>query len=374
MFLKQAYIIMTKYQVILNNMKSSSGAHYIGLDHIRAIAAFLVITWHFIHAGHGYPVVFEGAPRIFPFAILDEGHTGVALFMTLSGYLFAKLLNGKKIIYTRFMLNRALRLLPLLFIVILIAYFIHYINNGDSFEFIKSIIMGVVIPSLPNGGWSITIEFHYYLLIPIFLWIIRKSPNNLFAIIIIAVTLRIIFYNIYGESQSLSYWTLLGRIDQFTLGMLAFHLRDKTYKRHGLFAVLTVLFLLFYWYFDSQGGFYQSPVYPSPSKLWIFIPTIEAAFYAFLIAWYDNSFKHSEGRLSRTISQFGKFSYSFYLLHFFIVFKVSAFIHENIMDISNFYLACLWSLVFYVCMYPVGYVSYKYIESPFLRKRKSYIL
>jgi len=28
-------------------------------------------------------------------ALLDEGHTGVALFMTLSGYLFAKLLDGK---------------------------------------------------------------------------------------------------------------------------------------------------------------------------------------------------------------------------------------------------------------------------------------
>ena len=109
MSLKQAYITMSKYQKVLNNIKSSSGAHYIGLDHIRAIAAFLVITWHFIHAGHGYPVAFEGAPRISPFAILDEGHTGVALFMILSGCLFSKLLNGKKIIYTRFILNRARR-------------------------------------------------------------------------------------------------------------------------------------------------------------------------------------------------------------------------------------------------------------------------
>lgn len=355
-------------------MKSSSGAHYIGLDHIRAVAAFLVITWHFIHAGHGYPVAFEGAPFIFPLAILDEGHTGVALFMALSGYLFAKLLNGKRILYTQFIFNRALRLLPLLFIVILINYIIHKTNNGDSIVFIKNILIGIALPTLPNGGWSITIEFHYYLLIPIFLWIIRKSPINLIALLAIAISLRVIFYTIYGESQSLSYWTLLGRIDQFTLGMLAFHLRDKIYKKHSLFVLLSVLFLLFYWYFDSKGGFYQSPAYPSPSKLWIFIPTIEAVFYAFLIAWYDNSFKHSEGRLSKIVSQFGKFSYSFYLLHFFIVFKASEFIHENIMDISNFYIACLWSLAFYICMYPIGYISYKYIESPFLKTRKPYLL
>ena len=355
-------------------MKSSSGAHYIGLDHIRAIAAFLVITWHFIHAGHGYPVPFSGAPVIFPLAILDEGHPGVALFMALSGYLFAKLLNGRKILYRRFIFNRALRLLPLLFVVILINYIIQQTNNYDSIVFIKNILFGLALPTLPNGGWSITIEFHYYLLIPIFLWIIRKSPLNLIVILIIAIILRIIFYKIYGESQSLSYWTLLGRIDQFTLGMLAFHLREKIYKQHALLIILTVLFLLFYWYFDSKGGFYQSPVYPSPSRLWIFIPTIEAIFYGFLIAWYDNSFKHSEGSVSKLVSQFGKFSYSFYLLHFFIVFKAAEFVHENIMDISNFYIACLWSLAFYICMYPIGYISYKYIESPFLRKRKKYLL
>ncbi|MDD3502314.1 MAG: acyltransferase [Candidatus Cloacimonetes bacterium] len=355
-------------------MKSSSGAHYIALDHIRAIAAFLVITWHFIHAGNGYPVPFEGAPIIFPFAILDEGHTGVALFMTLSGYLFAKLLNGKRIIYTRFLLNRALRLLPLLLLVILINYIINYSNNGNSIYFIKNILMGIALPTLPNGGWSITIEFHYYLLIPVFLWIIQKSPRYLLAVLVTAIIMRLIFYKMYGEAQSLSYWTLLGRIDQFTLGMLAFHLRGKITKQHCLFALLTVLYLLFYWYFDNKGGFYQSPTYPSPSRLWIIIPTIEAAFYGLLIAWYDSSFKQSEGRLSRILSQFGKFSYSFYLLHFFIVFKAASFVHENIMDISNFYIACLWSLAFYICMYPIGHMSYKYIESPFLKKRKSYLL
>lgn len=78
-------------------MRSSSGTHFIALDHVRAFAAFMVFTWHFTHATNGYPIPFDYVPRIFPFALLDEGHTGVALFMTLSGYLFAKLLDGKTI-------------------------------------------------------------------------------------------------------------------------------------------------------------------------------------------------------------------------------------------------------------------------------------
>ena len=77
-------------------MKSSTGQYFIALDHIRAVAALLVFIWHFSHAASGYPVPFEFTPSFFPLAIFDEGHTGVALFMTLSGYLFAKLLDGKR--------------------------------------------------------------------------------------------------------------------------------------------------------------------------------------------------------------------------------------------------------------------------------------
>ncbi len=94
-------------------MKSSSGKYFIGLDHVRAVAAFIVFTWHFIHVNNGQ----LAPPPTFPLSLLTEGHTGVALFMVLSGYLFAKLLDGKNIVYTSFFWNRFLRLAPLLLIV-----------------------------------------------------------------------------------------------------------------------------------------------------------------------------------------------------------------------------------------------------------------
>src|SRR5258706_15678405 len=93
-------------------MRSSSGAHFIALDHVRAVAIFMVFAWHFTHARNGYPVPFDYVPALFPFSVLDEGHTGVALFMSLSGYLFAKLLDGKSIDYRRFLWYPALRPLP----------------------------------------------------------------------------------------------------------------------------------------------------------------------------------------------------------------------------------------------------------------------
>jgi hypothetical protein len=59
-------------------MRSSTGQHFVGLDHVRALAAFMVVVWHFSHRFTGVPVPFNQAPLL---GFLDEGHVGVALFM-----------------------------------------------------------------------------------------------------------------------------------------------------------------------------------------------------------------------------------------------------------------------------------------------------
>lgn len=354
-------------------MRSSSGAHFVALDHIRALAAFMVFAWHFTHATNGYPVPFDYVPAIFPFSILDEGHTGVALFMTLSGYLFAKLLDGKSINYGAFIWNRALRLLPLLVFVILIIGLKKVVSGENLYSYAYSIASGVIFPSLPNGGWSITVEFHYYLILPLLLWMLTKSKFWPFIIIVAAIALRAYLYHEKGEIQSLAYWTIIGRIDQFVLGMLAYQFRSCFARRHIIAAFTIISFMMIYWYFNLQGGFFQNPSYPSPSLLWIILPTIEGVAYAISIAWYDNSFSHSTSGISKFIGRIGEYSYSIYLLHFFVVFRAAKFVNEHIMDISNFYLACFWSLICFVLMMLPGYVSFRFIEAPFLKLRKNYI-
>lgn len=355
-------------------MKSSSGEHYIALDHVRALAAFMVVAWHFLHASHGYPVSFEYVPAFFPLALLDEGHTGVALFMTLSGYLFAKLLDERSIEYPTFLWNRALRLLPLLGLVItLIA--MKKIATGESLaDFLGTVTGGILYPTLPNGGWSITVECHYYLLLPILLWMLRRSPFLPLTVVAAAIFLRLILYWERGEIQSLSYWTIVGRIDQFALGMILYRLRGRITSRHVLAGAVLTGFAVFYWLFDLLGGFYRNPGYPSPSALWIFLPTIEGCAYAVGIAWYETSFAHPTSGASKLAGQVGELSYSIYLLHYFIVFRAAAFVHERIMDISAFHLALLWAAAFFAFMIPLAQLSYRFVEMPFLRLRRRYLL
>ena len=355
-------------------MRSSSGAHFIALDHVRALAVFMVITWHFTHGTNGYPVPFNYVPALFPLSLLDEGHTGVALFMTLSGYLFAKLLEGKSINYPAFLWNRFLRLFPLLAAVILVVGIKKYISGENIYSYALAIAAGALFPSLPNGGWSITVELHYYLILPLFLWMLGKSRFLPVSIIIAAVALRVFIYNEEGEIQSLAFFSILGRIDQFALGMLLFQFRAHLAGRHALVISTITGFAMFYWYFDLQGGYYQNPSYPSPSPIWILLPTIEGVAYAIGIAWYESSFAPSTTGVSRFIGRIGEVSYSIYLLHFFFVFHAARFVNERIMDISNFYLACFWSVAFFLLMVPAGYLSFRFIEGPFLKLRKSYIV
>lgn len=337
---------------------------------MRAVAAFIVFTWHFNHINNGH----LAPPPIFPLSILTEGHTGVALFMVLSGYLFAKLLDGKNIVYTSFIWNRFLRLAPLLLVVIFYVGFQKYLAGSNMFGYAKSIVAGISKPSLPNGGWSITAEFHFYLMLPILLFITNKWKYSLLLVLLVAVITRTILHQELGQIQTLSYWTIIGRVDQFVFGILAYQFRKNVSGRHLLILCALIMFATFYWYFDSQGGFYRSPSYPSPSSIWIYMPTIEGLVYALVIAWYDNSFEHSTGRVSRFIALVGTYSYSIYLLHFFVVSRLSNAINNNIVDLSNIHLAMLFSFFSFLLMVPIGYISYRFIESPFLRFRTRYIV
>ena len=357
-------------------MKSSTGEHFVGLDHVRAIAAFMVFCWHFLHEARGYPVPFEGVPIVFPLAVFDEGNIGVSLFMALSGYLFAKLLDGRSISYPAFLWNRLIRLAPLLALVLLLAGVLKVRSGVETPAIYASeIVKGFVLPTWPNGGWSIAVELHFYLLLPLLLW--ANSRTRLAPLLVVAagILLRTALFYREAEVQFLAYWTIIGRIDQFCLGILVYNYRAGFRQAHVSAVLALIAFFALTWAYDALGGFYQlGEKHPELDALWVVIPTIEGAFFAAFIAYYDNSFAVKTSRLSGFLSRVGTYSYSIYLLHFFVVFKMSRFVHEHVMVISNFYLALCWACVAFLPMIALGWVSYNAFEKRFLKYRTRYIL
>ena len=233
----------------------------------------MVVAWHFLHFNNGTPVAFEGAPAIFPLSLFDEGHTGVALFMVLSGYLFAKLLDGKEISYSAFFWNRFIRLAPLLLLTFILVGIERHLRGANYIDYFLGLYRGLVYPVWPNGGWSITTEIHFYIGLPFLLYLSRRSRLLPLGVILAAIIFRIYFFQTNGQVQSVAYWTILGRIDQFILGMIAFFYAKQLSTNRNLLLFVFFSFAAFWWWFDVTGGFYLRPKYPSPSSIWIWLPT-----------------------------------------------------------------------------------------------------
>jgi peptidoglycan/LPS O-acetylase OafA/YrhL len=339
-------------------MKSSSDKYYPGLDHVRALAAFLVVTWHFAHSNSGTPVPYNQAPEI---GLLDEGHVGVSLFMTLSGYLFAKLIAGRPIDYPAFLWNRALRLLPLLILVfIAVALLRHPTQPGAYLLYLLT--QGPVFPILPNGGWSITAETHFYLVLPLLLWACAKWRWAPLALVATSICLRMAIGASGLSIQDAAYWTIIGRIDQFAFGIYFYH-----HRASGKIAAAAGLGILAaYALFDMAGGYYHAD-----DRVWLVLPTIEGLALGALISWYDaNPIKSPKMWI---VEKAGEYSYSIYLLHFFFVFHAARLINQHVMAFDSLYGALPWAMLFFIAMTALGHASYKLVEGPPMRFRKPYI-
>ncbi len=63
-----------------------------------------------------------------------------------------------------------------------------------------------------------------------------------------------------------------------------------------------------------------------------------------------------------------------YIYFIFFVFRIAEWININIINISNFYISILVATFAFFMMLPIGYLSMRFLEAPFLRLRKPYYI
>ncbi len=342
-------------------MQSSTGLYISKLDHVRACAAFLVYCWHVVHVH----VPFETVPAFAPFTMLEEGHIGVALFMTLSGYLFAKIIDGRPIDLARFYRNRFLRLAPLLSIVL--AY---WMLRGDMS--VDSLLKGFFLPTWHSGGWSVAVELHFYLMFPAILWLQRGHRiGALVALFAVSILTRFAVWSITGSVQAFSYWTIGGCIDLFLAGMFWHELskREGVRRHAGWLFAGTLIVLMAAWHaFNLAGGFYGT----TTSPLWIILPPLQGLALGAVIVGYENTRFQLPRPADRALAKVGEVSYSIYLLHFiFYPTIVKQFANAGV-DMASFAIALAVAALTFPLIVGIAMLSYRYIEQPFLKLRGSY--
>ena len=349
-------------------MRATSGSYISRLDHLRFIAALLVISWHALH--HiGIPLSY--VPKFWPLSIFEEGHTGVALFMTLSGFIFCSICYCNEIIYWEFIRNRILRIAPLFLTHILLSYSVW---GWDPIKTIVAVIFFMNHPNVIEVGWTVVVEFQFYFLFP-FLLVFKKKYGirYFFGLIIMMVSMRIGIWWLKGSVQELSYWTIFGRIDQFIFGMIGYEIyfRYKKFLAQPLIFFLVLFFGIFLFHkFNIIGGLEGTNSF----ALWIYLPTLEGAFYAFIIASYLALNLQIPKILDKLLAWLGMLSFSLYMNHMLVILFMSKLLTRLGWTFDDFGGGMTFSLLIcapLVILCSVG--TYYLIERPFLSLRRNYL-
>ena len=351
-------------------MRSSEGQYFERVDHLRGIAAFLVFIFHYIHQSGAISTNYVPNPFIMPLA---QGHIGVSLFMVLSGYLFAKIIAGRDFHFLPFVWNRVLRLFPLL-IFVCIIFAVNKIYKGENISgFLLELLQGFYLPVWPHGGWSIAVELHFYLLLPFLLFLGRKNNFALLGVIAVALILRTLYAQNNPDIGWLSYATIFGRIDQFVIGISIYQTFSKIKITTPVVIACTFMIGLFYQWLGAQGAFTDLISHQSSNPFWIILPTVEGAYFAIIILWYEKLEINIPLPLNKSMALLGTLSYSIYLTHQFFYMQLNYMMTHNVYAGSNFYIVLLCGLVSFVALLPFCYCVYNYIEKPFFKCRKIYI-
>ena len=372
-------------------MKSKNITYVPRLDHVRAFASVLIVFYHSVQLvwhqwAYNGPFLPEywlshrlitANPLV---ALVLEGHTAVALFMVLSGFVFTIGTYRREISYSKFLLNRFLRTYPL-FLLLLFAGIYSFPDKFNFVSFLQTVFALGNAPQAARAGsfsamfWTNAIEWQFYLLFPFLLIILNKSGiKNILGIMLVFLVMRALAFSEGANIRDLSYWTIIGRMDQFLIGMClaVIYKREKLkeFRKTALILFSFILMLIFYTsYWLNQHGGWQD------SSWWkMFWPSIEGSLWAAFIIFYLVGRLQVPGVISWLLCGVGRISYSIYLLHFIVL---------QIAINHNFCIKCSEShlvfsafvnagLVIFPLTIVLSILTYTFIEKPFLEMRVVY--
>jgi peptidoglycan/LPS O-acetylase OafA/YrhL len=360
-------------------VQSKSISYIPALDHLRFLAASLVVLFHTAMAARN-----SSRPAdLFPIPFIDQGHTGVALFMVISGFIMTTMFAGRELEPLKFYLNRFLRIYPLMILVVTVGYFSTPDPRPTSVgvDYLMSLLPISNLYRLNYGAfgghlWTIAVELQFYLLLPLLLKFRERYGSGRFyaCVLGLAFALRVAQYVVNGTTHAFTYFTLFGSIDLFIGGMIAAELYLGMQKRKLRFSLwwsavaLMIIGAVIAWMF-SVPSFFQIDFHNvavdhvSRSNKWIFWPLLQAMMWGSFLLLYLRSWEEIPG--SAIIASYGKWSYSTYVWHILII---------EILKNKFLWMSAYVFGVFVVLPVTliVSFASYNLIEVPFLSLRSVY--
>lgn len=305
--------------------------HFKGLNALRFFAAFAIIVYHSI-------LKFQDQ---FPRSVKMFAHNlplGVDLFFIISGFLIVYLLLLEKqsnngISLFKFYVRRILRIFPLYYLIIAIAWFQFHDTNPEidfskylyfagNFWMIKTDQWTVAIL---NPLWSICIEEHFYLLIPFLIMVIpiHKIKYLFIIIIIISICFRAYITYSYPTNWMTIYAHTLSRFDFIAIGGLIayYHSKQKIiFNIRGIYLMGVTVFLFLLMSIVDNADF--TGINNASFKKYLFALPLVFLFCGVLFNNTPNIFLNWLNE-NRGINYLGKISFGLYMYHSPIVEYIS---------------------------------------------------
>jgi peptidoglycan/LPS O-acetylase OafA/YrhL len=362
----------------------AAGKHIPALDGVRGLAILMVIAFH-------SRVVFSSTTEIpyFVHRLMALGWAGVDLFFVLSGFLITGILLDSRDspdYFQKFYLRRVLRIFPLyfayLFFVLVVLrfawlwhsgrdlwagtnawWYVSYLSNWKSDHGFDDLYLGHV--------WSLSIEEQFYLVWPAIVWAFPRDKLKWLCLVLAALGLSARFWMpTLGFSGEAIYRMTPPRMDTLALGAFAaIGFRDfrASMERWAPWVCIAGGFgILELWYVTRGPVWSDAPVRTYGVTL---IAVVGAAFIV-------RAATHPSGRLHRFLClpglrACGKYSYAMYVLHL-LPFQLTAGMVRVMSGASPLVLALkyLYFPALAGLAFAVAWVSWRVLESPFLRLKE----
>jgi len=283
-----------------------------GIDVLRAVAVLLVLGRHARWPRHWLADAWQRG-----------GWVGVDLFFVLSGFLVSGLLFAQfektgKIGLRRFVARRFLRIYPAFLCLIVFTLSFNRATGAGPFEWHRLLAELLLVqnyaPAMWGHTWSLAVEMHFYLLLPLLLWACRANRFRRLPIAIgfaCAALLLVRCFN-YGTFEVMrNVFATHLRFDSLLFGVLLAYFCRHHQARFQQVAAHT-------WWLAGLGGLLLAPAFIWPLEQTWWVCTLGfTSFYlgsgCLLAAVLGR--KLPENLLTRYAAEIGRHSYSIYLWH-----------------------------------------------------------
>ncbi|XDD45026.1 acyltransferase family protein [Leptospira sp. WS39.C2] len=393
---------MTKFNLgYIGSIFEKKSFEHENLNGIRAISILSVVIFHvwvtvkpIVHSEYEFLNLF-----------LSSLSSGVDFFFLLSGFLIYGGLRREfekegKIRIKDFFIKRSLRIFPAYYFALSILYLfkriqlskfdLNMIQDPAARIMFESIRIGlsnvwvdafyltdiIRVPVVYDGGWSLSIEEHFYVILPFFCVLFFFKIDFFTRIVTYLLGFAIALLNryliSYPEANMDAVYMLYCRFDSIMFGMLVYefyHLYpwDKlvfAYKNFITFSMILIGSILVVWMhqIDSGGAFAI-----------VFRPTLVSIGFGILMyfSFFINGLRNFLS--SKFFRPFARLGYTAYLWHIIVIPIVASKISPMILKRQDMVSVLYAFFLVIVVTFLVSWFVYLIIELPFLRLKEKLV-